>query len=110
MKVIKWEPGNGTRYEVSITRLPVAVHGYKAGDYMVVGPWPDRHRVMFLPDMGGILTMDTVARHLGLSPHDASVVALMVAPHTGREPVTIEGLFAHYGGQARCEPTVIETL
>lgn len=105
MKYITWSPGNGTRYDLIVTRLAVPVYGHEAGTYMVVGPWTDRARVMFLGD-GGYLSYDYVAEKFGIGPHDASVVTMMLAPHIGREAGVIDNLFEHYTNAPKGEPTV----
>ncbi|NBR68244.1 MAG: hypothetical protein EBT79_13405, partial [Actinobacteria bacterium] len=104
-KYITWQPGNGTRYDIILTQLTIDTYGQKAGTWMVVGPWADRARVMFLTE-GGYLDHNYVGEKLGIGPHDASVVAMMVAPHIGREAITLDNLFEHYAGAGRTEPTV----
>lgn len=104
-KYITWQPGNGTRYDVTLIRLE---YGQKAGTWMVVGPWTDRARVMFLAPDGGYLAYQYVAEKLGIGPHDASVVALMIAPHVGREAGTLDNLFEHYTDAPKGQPTVTE--
>ncbi len=106
-KYITWQPGNGTRYDITLVKLELDTYGQKAGTWMVVGPWADRARVMFL-DEGGYLMYSYVAEKLGIGPHDASVVAMMIAPHIGREAGTIDNLFEHYTNAPRGEPTVTE--
>ena len=105
-KYITWQPGNGTRYDVTLIQLAVDVYGHKAGTWMVVGPWTDRSRVMFLTPDAGTIHHSYVSEKMGIGPHDASVVAMMVAPHVGREAITIDNLFEHYRDAPRGEPTV----
>jgi hypothetical protein len=104
-KYITWQPGNGTRYDVILTRLDVDVYGQKAGTWMVVGPWTARARVMFLAE-GGVLSFGYVGEKMDIGPHDASVVAMMVAPHIGRQATTLDNLFEHYPGAPEREPNV----
>jgi len=107
-KYLTWQPGNGTRYDIILTQLAVDTYGQKAGTWMVVGPWTDRARVMFLTPDGGFLAYNYVGEKMGIGPHDASVVAMMVAPHIGREAITLDNLFEHYASAPRGEPTVTE--
>lgn len=107
MKVVTWSPGNGTRYEVLITKLPVDAAGHPAGTYMVVGPWPDRSRVVFVTP-GSFIHYSWIGEKMAIGPHDASVVAMMVAPHTGGTAGTLPSLFEHYAGAPRGEPVVVE--
>lgn len=106
-KYLTWQPGNGTRYDITLVKLALDTYGRKAGSWMVVGPWADRSRVMFL-DEGGYLAYQYVAEKLDIGPHDASVVAMMVAPHIGREARVLDNLFEHYTNAPRGEPTVTE--
>ena len=106
-KYITWQPGNGTRYDITLVKLELDTYGQKAGIWMIVGPWADRARVMFL-DEGGYLTYAYVAEKLGIGPHDASVVAMMIAPHIGREAGVLDNLFGHYTNAPKGEPTVTE--
>lgn len=103
-KYITWSPGNGTRYDITLVQLAIDTYGHKAGTWMIVGPWTDRARVMFM-DEGGYLAHSYVAEKLGIGPHDASVVAMMVAPHIGREAIIIDNLFEHYNAP-KGEPSV----
>lgn len=107
-KYITWQPGNGTRYDITLVKLEIDTHGQKAGTWMVVGPWTDRGRVMFLSPDGGHLSHHYVGDKLGLGPHDASVVTMMVAPHTGRGAGIIDNLFEHYPNAPSGSPTVVE--
>lgn len=104
-KYITWQPGNGMRYDITLIKLEIDIYDQKAGTWMVVGPWADRARVMFL-DEGGHLAYQYVAEKLGIGPHDASVVALMIAPHLSREAGVLNNLFEHYTNAPRGEPTV----
>jgi len=106
-KYITWQPGNGTRYDLILTQLEVDTVGPKSGSWILVGPWTDRPRVIFLDGAtGGILHYSYIAEKFNVGPHDASVIALMVAPHVGREAVTIDNLFEHYTNAPKGQPTV----
>jgi hypothetical protein len=107
-KYLTWSPGTGTRYDITIVRLDIDTYGQPVGTWLVIGPWADRARVMFLAPDGGYLAYQYVAEKLGIGPHDASVVALMLAPHVGREAITIDNLFEHYTNAPKGEPTVTE--
>jgi hypothetical protein len=106
-KYLTWQPGNGTRYDIILVKLALDTYGQKAGTWMVVGPWSDRARVMFI-DEGGYISHQYVGEKFGIGPHDASVVTLMIAPHIGRETHVIDNLFEHYRDAPRGEPTVTE--
>ena len=106
-KYITWQPGNGTRYDLILVLLEVDTYGQKAGTWMLIGPWTDRARVMFLAPDGGYLAHQYVEEKLGIGPHDASVVAMMVAPHIGREAGVINNVFEHYNAP-KGQPTVTE--
>lgn len=107
-KLITWEPGNGTRYELTMVKLTIPSQGYVPGTWVVIGPWPGRPRIMFIPPFGGMVSHSTIEDKFGVGPHDASVVALMIAPHVGMKAMTIDNLFEHYPGAPRNEPTVIQ--
>ena len=105
-KYITWQPGNGTRYDLILTKLEVDTVCPNSGSWILVGPWTDRARVIFLDENGGPLHFSYIAEKFNVGPHDASVIALMVAPHIGREALTIDNLFEHYTNAPKGEPTV----
>jgi hypothetical protein len=107
-KYITWQPGNSTRYDLLLVKIEFDIPGHNAGTWMVVGPWANaRPRIVYLPPDGGYISYDYIASKMDVGPHDASVVALMVAPHIGCEAITLDNLFEHYPEAPRGEPTVV---
>ena len=79
-----WEPGNGTRYELSITPFEGRLFGCSDGGWVVVGPFSDRIRAMVVPTESGI-HWSYVATKMDLNEVDASCVAVMIGKVTGLE-------------------------
>lgn len=72
-----WEPGNGTRYELCVTRFEGPLFGCSEGGFVVVGPFPDKLRAMVVPtDMD--LHFTYVMEKMGLGEIDASCVTVML--------------------------------
>jgi hypothetical protein len=63
---------------------------------------------MFIRE-GGTLSHHYVSEKYGLGLHDASVVALMIAPHVNCEAIALENVFEHYPGAPVGVPAVSET-
>lgn len=79
-----WEPGNGTRYELLVTRTDSTIFGASQGGFVVVGPFSDKLRAMVVPLEGG-LHYTYVMEKMGLNEIDASCVAVMLREALGIE-------------------------
>ncbi len=79
-----WEPGNGTRYEILITKAATSIFGASQGGFVVVGPFSDKLRAMVVSPEGG-LHYTYVMEKMGLNEIDASCVTVML-----REALRIE--------------------
>lgn len=77
-----WEPGNSTRYELSVTRFEGALFGVvEGGGWLIVGPFSNHLRAMVVPTNSGV-NWSYVAEKMGLGETDASCVTLMVGKIT----------------------------
>lgn len=77
-----WEPKNGTRYELAITRFEGRLFGCPDGGWIVVGPYADHIRALVVPSDSG-LHWSRVAERMGVGEVDASCVAVMVGAVAG---------------------------
>ena len=84
----EWCPGNGTRYALSFTVLPIAAFGRPAGTVMIVGPTYGVRSVMFVdPSKTDPVSYGYVKETMGLNTSDAAPVTEMIAVVMGREAV-----------------------
>ena len=85
---VEWCPGNGTRYALSFSVLPMGGFGHAAGTVMVVGPSYYPRSVMFFdPNDRGALTWQYVSEKMKLNMSDAAPVTEMIAVVLGRKPI-----------------------
>jgi hypothetical protein len=105
-KIIRWEPGNGTSYEVLLTKTE-GFGGHGPDIWLAVGPWAERPRAMYVRE-GDTLSYHYVSDKYGVGLHDASVVALMIAPHVNGKATTLKNVFEHYPSAPAGAPIAIE--
>lgn len=79
-----WEPGNGTRYELLVTRVETPIFGSSGGGFIVVGPFSDKLRAMVVSLDGG-LHFSYVMEKMDLNEIDASCVTVMLGEALGIE-------------------------
>ncbi len=111
-KHLTWRPGNGSQYDLFVTRLDAPFGDVPAGSWMIVGPWSPRARIMFLEPVADgaddALQYSRVGREFRVGDHDASIITMMLAPHVGRTAVVMDSVFRLYPGAPAGEPTVVE--
>jgi hypothetical protein len=94
---VQWEPGNGTRYDVMLTRVEQTFMGHGVGTYLVTVSDYGSPKSFFTSKNGGYLIHHWVSEKTGLNEHDASVVAEIVAAVLERPVGVVEAPWYRLG-------------
>ena len=81
---LTWTPGNGTVYDILLTKTDATFQGHAAGTFVATISNPGGPVVMFLNPDADLLIYSYVMEKTGLNEHDASCVTEMLAAAMGR--------------------------